>query len=216
MEFGNLLKSVLNAGTSEIPDRDEPLETADTHAVNGRPLKGPYPDHTESIYFAMGCFWWAEKLFWETPGVWVTAVGYTAGTVANPTYGEVSTDRTSHCEAVLVVYDPARISTSDLMRLFWEKHDPTQGMRQGTDVGTRFRSGIFFTNEEQQHAAMESRDLYQMELVAAGLGSITTEIKPATDFYFAEEQYQQYLHKQPERLGETRGTGIVFPVRHNA
>ncbi len=180
-----------------------------SHAVNGRPLQGPYPEGMERALFAMGCFWGAERLFWKLgSGIFVTAVGYTAGTTLNPTYQEVCSGKTGHAEAVLVVFDPTLIRYEELLNAFWTHHDPTQGMRQGNDIGTQYRSGIYVFSEAQQHAAQASRAAYQKALGGQGYGPITTEIKPAEPFYFAEDYHQQYLAKNPNGYCGLQGTGV--------
>lgn len=195
-----------------LPGRDEPIPTAGRHHVNGRPLKGPYPDGLETVYFGMGCFWGAERLFWQAPGVWVTAAGYQGGLTPNPTYRETCTGLTGHAETVMVVFDPATISHGDLLRLFWESHDPTQGMRQGNDIGTTYRSALYATSEERLAEALAVRDAYQSALSAAGRGGITTEIALAPEFYFAEAEHQQYLAKNPNGYCGLRGTGVACAV----
>ena len=200
-----------DAGTA-LPGRDEAIETAETHFVNGRPLKGPYPDGMEEAYFGMGCFWGIERLFWNRDGVWVTSVGYQGGTTPNPTYREVCTGLTGHNETVHVVFDPAKVSFDELLVMFWENHDPTQGMRQGNDVGTQYRSGIYVTGPAQRAAAEASRDEYARALKAKGLGSVTTEIQDAPRYFYAEEYHQQYLAKNPGGYCNMRGTGVACPV----
>ncbi|HEX4709506.1 peptide-methionine (S)-S-oxide reductase MsrA [Phenylobacterium sp.] len=195
-----------------LPGRAHPIPTAQTHFVNGRPLKGPYPDGMETAIFAMGCFWGEEKKFWSLPGVWVTAVGYVAGLTPNPTYEEVCSGRTGHTEAVLVVFDPRVVSYSALLKVFWEGHDPTQGMRQGNDVGTQYRSGVYPENDAQAAAAEASKEAYQQALNAKGFGKITTEIVPAGEFYFAEDYHQQYLAKNPAGYCGIGGTGVSCPI----
>jgi peptide-methionine (S)-S-oxide reductase len=180
------------------------------HAVLGTPLEGPFPPALEIAYFGLGCFWGAERLFWQTPGVWSTAVGYAGGTTANPTYDEVCSGLTGHAEVVQVVYDPSRVTYADLLKVFWEGHDPTQGCRQGNDVGTQYRSVVLSTSPQQREAAEASRSAYLTALDDAGFGAITTEIQPAADFYFAEEYHQQYLHKVPNGYCELAGTGICL------
>jgi peptide-methionine (S)-S-oxide reductase len=182
------------------------------HFVNRHPLVGPYPDGMEKAVFGLGCFWGAERVFWQAPGVWVTAVGYAGGSTPNPTYEEVCSGRTGHTEAVLVVYDPKLTSYEALLKLFWESHDPTQGMRQGNDVGTQYRSAIYTFSPEQQAAAESSRQAYEGQLGAAGLGKITTEIRDAPPFYFAEGYHQQYLAKNPNGYCGLGGTGVTCPV----
>ena len=195
-----------------LPGRPDPMPTAERHFVNGLPLKPPYPEGSEIAEFALGCFWGEEKLFWQLPGVIVTAVGYADGYTPNPTYEEVCTGRTGHAETVRVVYDPLRVSYEELLKHFWEAHDPTQGMRQGNDVGTQYRSVIFTRSEEQRRAAEASRDMYQRELTKAGYGEIRTEIVPAGEFYFAEDYHQQYLAKVPNGYCPDHSTGVSCPI----
>ena len=195
-----------------LPGRAEAIPTASSHFVNGAPLKGPCPQGSEMALFGLGCFWGAEKRFWDIPGVIVTAVGYAGGLTSNPTYEEVCSGRTGHNEAVLVVFDPRRVSYEELLKVFFESHDPTQGMRQGNDVGTNYRSGIYWSNEAQKRAAEESRTLYQTALKRQGHGEITTEIAPAGEFYYAEEHHQQYLAKNPYGYCGLGGTGVSCPV----
>ena len=194
------------------PGRSNPIPTAATSFISGRPLKGPYPDGLQIAYFAMGCFWGVERKFWQAPGVWVTAAGYMGGVTPNPTYQETCSGRTGHTEAVRVVFDPAIISYGALLKLFWEGHDPTQGMRQGNDVGSQYRSGIYTATADQAAAAEASRGAYQVALSAAGKGAITTEIAPAGEFYFAEDYHQQYLAKNPDGYCGIGGTGVVCPI----
>lgn len=195
-----------------LPGRDQAMPVAANHFVNGAALKGPYPNGAQTIYFGLGCFWGAERLFWKLPGVLVTAVGYQGGHTPNPTYEEVCSGRTGHTEAVMVVYDPDRISLDSLLKTFWEEHDPTQGMRQGNDVGTQYRSAIYTTTPEQADAVASSRAAYQRALDARGLGPITTEIAPAGPFYFAETYHQQYLAKNPNGYCGLAGTGVSCPI----
>ncbi len=183
-----------------------------THFVNGHTLEGPFPEGTKRAMFAMGCFWGAEKKFWQLPGVYSTAVGYAAGFTPNPTYREVCSGMTGHAEVVLVVFDPSQVSYDALLKVFWENHDPTQGMRQGNDVGTQYRSGIYVYDDEQRRAAEASRDVYQRVLIAEEYGPITTEILPAPEFYYAEEYHQQYLAKNPGGYCGLGGTGVSCPV----
>ncbi|HTX51179.1 MAG TPA: peptide-methionine (S)-S-oxide reductase MsrA [Caulobacteraceae bacterium] len=192
--------------------RPDPIPTADRHFVSGRPLKGPYPDGMQLAQFAMGCFWGVERKFWQVPGVWVTAVGYAAGLTPNPTYEEVCSGRTGATEAVLVVFDPRRVSYADLLKLFWEGHDPTQGMRQGNDVGTQYRSGVYTYDGEQRAAAEASKAAYQAALTERGYGAISTEIADAGPFYFAEDYHQQYLAKNPAGYCGVGGTGVSCPI----
>ena len=205
-------KTQLPNRAEALPGRDEPMPVPDRHAVLGTPLTPPYPDGTEVAEFALGCFWGAERLFWQTDGVVTTAVGYQGGYTPNPTYEEVCTGRTGHAEVVRVVYDPARVSYRDLLKVFWEAHDPTQGMRQGGDVGTQYRSAVFTRSDAQREAAEESREAYRTELRRAGYRDITTEIAPAPEFYFAEDYHQQYLHKVPNGYCPDHATGVACPV----
>ena len=188
------------------------MPVPERHFVSGRPLVGPYPAGLEEAVFGLGCFWGAERAFWQAPGVWVTAVGYAGGTTPNPTYEEVCSGRTGHTEAVLVVYDPKITGYDALLKLFWETHDPTQGMRQGNDVGTQYRSAIYTFSPQQAALAEMSRGAYQRQLEAAGLGEITTEIRAAPPFYFAEDYHQQYLAKNPHGYCGLGGTGITCPM----
>lgn len=195
-----------------LPGRPQAIPTADVHFVNGRPLKGPYPTGLQTAYFAMGCFWGVERIFWQVPGVYVTAVGYQQGLTPNPTYEEVCSGRTGHTESVLVVFDPKVVGFADLLKVFWENHDPTQGMRQGNDIGTQYRSGVYTLDAEQTAAAEASRDAYQAELSKRGFGRITSEIDPAAPFYFAEDYHQQYLAKNPHGYCGIGGTGVSCPI----
>jgi peptide-methionine (S)-S-oxide reductase len=195
-----------------LAGRDDQMPVPAAHYVNGHPLTPPFPEGVEQAIFAMGCFWGAERVFWQADGVFTTAVGYTGGFTPNPTYQEVCSGRTGHTEAVLVVFDPAVITYEALLRLFWENHDPTQGMRQGNDVGTQYRSGIYTFSDEQLSQAKMSRDAYQEVLRSAGYGDITTEIKPATAFYYAEDYHQQYLAKNPGGYCGLGGTGLSCPT----
>lgn len=205
-------KTMMPRAEDALPGRGQPIPTAQKHFVNGNPLKGPYPDGLQKALFGLGCFWGAERLFWQTPGVWMTAVGYAGGLTPNPTYKETCTGLTGHAEVVLVVYDPKVVSYGDLLKLFWESHDPTQGMRQGNDVGTTYRSAIFTFDEAQRKQALASRDAYEALLLAAGRGKVTTEIAPAPDFYFAEPEHQQYLAKNPDGYCGLQGTGVSCPI----
>jgi peptide-methionine (S)-S-oxide reductase len=208
------LKKTLTLPTPEaaLPGRAHAIPTADTHYVNRHPLKGPYPEGLETAVFAMGCFWGVERIFWKLPGVWVTAVGYVAGITPNPTYEEVCSGHTGHTEAALVVFDPKAITYAELLKVFWENHDPTQGMRQGNDIGTQYRSGIYVANDAQAQAAEASRSAYQQALTAKGYGAVTTEIAPAGPFYFAEDYHQQYLAKNPHGYCGIGGTGVSCPI----
>ncbi|HWB71593.1 MAG TPA: peptide-methionine (S)-S-oxide reductase MsrA [Egibacteraceae bacterium] len=195
-----------------LPGRDEAMQVPDAHYVHGRPLAPPFPEGMEQAVFGMGCFWGAERLFWQADGVWTTAVGYAGGFTPNPTYEEVCGAQTGHAEVVLVVFDPTVVSYGELLRIFWEQHDPTQGMRQGNDVGTQYRSAIYTYSDEQRAAAEASRDTYQHQLAAAGYGDVTTEIRDAPDFYYAEGYHQQYLAKNPSGYCGIGGTGVSCPV----
>ena len=195
-----------------LPGRDTEMAVAADHFVNGAALKGPYPAGAETIYFGLGCFWGAERPFWQLPGVIVTAVGYQGGATPNPSYEEVCSGRTGHTEAVKVVYDPGKISLDTLLRSFWEEHDPTQGMRQGNDVGTQYRSAIYTTTPEQAAVVEKSRAAYQQALDSQGLGRITTEISPAEEFYYAETYHQQYLAKNQNGYCGLQGTGVSCPI----
>jgi peptide-methionine (S)-S-oxide reductase len=196
-----------------LPGRQKEIPTAKTHHVLNTPLKGPYPDGAEMAMFGLGCFWGAERKFWELgEGIITTAVGYSAGDTPNATYDEVCTGLTNHNEVVLVVFDPAKISYADLLKTFWESHNPTQGMRQANDSGTQYRSGIYTFSDEQQDAAVASKDAYEKELLKRGYSAITTEILPAAPFYFAEEYHQQYLAKVPDGYCGLGGTGVSCPI----
>jgi peptide-methionine (S)-S-oxide reductase len=194
-----------------LPGRPDPIVQPGTHYVNGRSLTPPYPDGFEVADFALGCFWGAEKAFWSVPGVWVTAVGYQGGGTPNPTYREACSGKTGHAEAVRVVFDPKVVSYEQLLRVFWEDHDPTQGFRQGNDVGTQYRSAIFTHGPEQLATATASRDMFQRELAKAGYGDVTTEIREAPEFYFAEDYHQQYLAKNPGGYCPNHRTGVALP-----
>jgi peptide-methionine (S)-S-oxide reductase len=196
-----------------LPGRKDAIPTASRHFVNGHPLKGPYPEGLETAIFGLGCFWGAERKFWELgDGVYVTAVGYAGGFTPNPTYEEVCSGRTGHNEVVLVVFDPKKISYDKLLKTFWESHDPTQGMRQGNDVGTQYRSGIYVSSPAQRHVAEASKAAYEKAIAGKGYGPITTEILPAPDFYFAEDYHQQYLAKNPGGYCGLGGTGVSCPI----
>ena len=207
-------KKTLDLPTPEtaLKGRETAIPTAQRHFVNHNPIKGPYPPGLETAVFAMGCFWGVERVFWQVPGVWVTAVGYVNGATPNPTYEEVCSGRTGHTEAVLVVYDPKVISYEQLLKTFWEGHDPTQGMRQGNDVGTQYRSGIYYADEAQRAAAEASKAPYEAALRKEGYGAITSEIAPLGPFYFAEDYHQQYLAKNPGGYCGVGGTGVSCPI----
>ena len=205
-------KLVVPAPADCLPGRTQPMKLSEPHFVNGHPLAGPYPAGFEQALFGLGCFWGAERVFWQMPGVWVTAVGYAGGSTPNPTYEEVCGGRTGHTEAVLVVFDPKLTSYEAQLKLFWESHDPTQGMRQGNDWGTQYRSAIYTFSAAQRWAAEASREAYQPHLDTARYGAITTEIADAPPFYFAEDYHQQYLAKNPRGYCGLGGTGVTCPV----
>ena len=209
--FTHRWKSELPGPREALAGRSQPLAVPVPHFVNGNRIKPPFPKGFQSAYFAMGCFWGAERQFWELPGVHSTAVGYQGGPTPNPTYREVCTGRTGHAESVLVVFDPDRIDYRSLLAAFWEGHDPTQGMRQGADAGTQYRSAVYTVGDRQHRLAEESRDRFQAELTAVGFGKITTEIVPAPEFYYAEEYHQQYLAKNPGGYCGLGGTGVSCP-----
>jgi peptide-methionine (S)-S-oxide reductase len=205
-------KAEMPTAADALPGRPVPIPTAERHFVNGRPLKGPYPEGSRIAVFGMGCFWGVERIFWKLPGIWVTAVGYAAGHTPNPTYEEVCSGLTGHNEVVLVVYDPQTTSFDELLKAFWEGHDPTQGMRQGNDRGTQYRSGIYVDGPEQREAAERSKAAFQTALDARGYGPITTEIREPGPFFFAEDYHQQYLAKNPGGYCGLGGTGVTCPV----
>jgi peptide-methionine (S)-S-oxide reductase len=205
-------KTELRDPADTLPGRDTPLPVPSRHEVLGTPLEPPFPEGLQTAVFGMGCFWGAERVFWQAPGVYTTAVGYAGGDTPNPTYEEVCSARTNHTEAVLVVFDPAETSYEALLKLFWENHDPTQGMRQGNDVGTQYRSAILWTSEAERDAAVASRDAYAQSLNAAGYGDVTTEIAQAGPFYYAEGYHQQYLAKVPNGYCGLGGTGVSCPI----
>lgn len=210
--FGMRKKIELPTQSSALPGRSLALPTAESHFINGRPLKGPFPDHLKVALFGLGCFWGAERKFWQQEGVWVSAVGYGAGFTPNPTYEEVCSGQTGHNEVVLVVFDPTIISYSALLKVFWEAHNPTQGMAQGNDVGTQYRSGIYTYGEAQYDAAVASKEAYGAALNVHGAGAITTEILAAPELYYAEDYHQQYLAKVPNGYCGLGGTGVVCPI----
>jgi peptide-methionine (S)-S-oxide reductase len=206
-------KTTMPAPDAALPGRDQPIPTSTTHFVNGRPLQGPYPDGMNTVQLGMGCFWGAERALWKIPGVWVTAVGYSGGFTPNPTYHETTTGLTGHTEVVLVVYDPATVSLETLLKTFFEAHDPTQGMRQGNDIGTTYRSAIYLDDEADLATARHARDVYQAALTAAGrTDRISTEIAKAGPLYFAEDVHQQYLAKNPGGYCSMRGTGVACAI----
>jgi len=206
-------KQTMVSADNALPGRDRAMPVPPRHFVNGHPLKPPFPAGIETAVFALGCFWGAERLFWELPGVYTTAVGYTAGFTPNPTYEEVCSGRTGHAEAVLVAFDPKAITYADLLRAFWESHDPTQGMRQGNDVGTQYRSGIYATTPEQRQLAERSKADYEAALKGRGYPAISTEVIDAGPFYYAEDYHQQYLAKNPGGYCGLAGTGVSCPTR---
>ena len=205
-------KTELRDPADTLPGREQPLPVPDRHDVLGTPLQPPFPEGYEHAVFGLGCFWGAERVFWQAPGVYTTAVGYAGGYTPNPTYEEVCSGKTGHSEVVLVVFDPAKTSYEEILRLFWENHDPTQGMRQGNDVGTQYRSLILATTPAQREAAERSRAMFQEALAAEGYGQITTEIASAGPFYYAEDYHQQYLGKNPNGYCGLGGTGVSCPI----
>ena len=209
--FMKKLKSLLPPEHA-LPGRAEPMTVPERHFVNGHPLKGPFPAGMQQAVFGMGCFWGAERLFWKLPGVYTTAVGYAGGETKNPTYEEVCSGLTNHAEVVLVVFDPKHVSYEELLKAFWEGHDPTQGMRQGNDTGTQYRSAVYAYGDEQLAAAKKSKAMFQEALGRQGHGAITTEIRPAPEFYYAEDYHQQYLGKNPNGYCGLGGTGVSCPV----
>jgi peptide-methionine (S)-S-oxide reductase len=213
--FGSSAKTRMVTPEDALPGRaTRPFSVPSTHAVLGTPLEGPFPEGLQTLYVGLGCFWGAEKRFWRVPGVYTTAVGYQGGHTPNPTYEEVCTARTGHAENVLVVYDPEKVSTYDLLKVFWENHDPTQGYRQGNDVGTQYRSALYWTTDEQAEVALATKDLYEKELLSRGFDPITTEVGPAEGlpFYYAEDYHQQYLYKVPHGYDCHAETGIALPA----
>jgi peptide-methionine (S)-S-oxide reductase len=213
--FGLRNKTAMIDSSGALAGRTQEIRVADRHAVLGTPMKPPFPDGFAELVVGMGCFWGAERVFWQAPGVYTTAVGYAGGFTPNPTYEETCSGRTGHAEVVLVVFDPAKTSYADKLALFWENHDPTQGMRQGNDVGSQYRSAILWSTEELHRQAESSRDAYAERLRAAGYPDITTEIAPLGAFYYAEDYHQQYLHKNPWGYCPDHGTGVACPVGLN-
>ena len=205
-------KSMMPSPEDALPGRSMTMPIPPQHFVLDAPLDGPFPDNAEKAVFGMGCFWGAERKFWTIPGVITTSVGYAAGYTPNPSYQEVCSGMTGHNEVVQVVYDPDHVSYEDLLKVFWENHDPTQGMRQGNDIGTQYRSGIYFYDDDQREAAEKSKRMFQAELDAAGYGEITTEVVPVTDYFFAEDYHQQYLAKNPNGYCGLGGTGVSCPI----
>jgi peptide-methionine (S)-S-oxide reductase len=214
--FGSSHKTRMITPDEALPGRAQtPYSVPETHAVLGTPLKGPWPEGTEVLYLAMGCFWGAERIFWQLPGVVTTAVGYQGGVTPNPTYEESCTGRTGHTETVLVAYDPKQVSAEQLLKTFWESHDPTQGFRQGNDLGTQYRSAVYWTTDEQREVVERTRAAFQESLHRTGFGDITTELRPASEageFYYAEDYHQQYLHKVPNGYCGIGGTGATCPI----
>ena len=205
-------KLAIPAREEALPGRSAPIKVPERHFVNGHRIAPPFPANLHEAVFGLGCFWGAERLFWQLPGVYSTAVGYAGGFTANPTYQEVCTGQTGHTEVVRVIYDPEKVDYEDLLKLFWESHDPTQGMRQGNDVGTQYRSAIYVLDADQRRVAEESKQMYQARLTAAGKGKISTEILDAPPFYYAEEHHQQYLAKNPDGYCGIKGTGVSCPI----
>ena len=210
--FNKSSKIDIPSADDALPGRSTSMPVPDQHFVNGNPLKGPFPENLQQAVFGLGCFWGAERIFWETPGVYSTAAGYAGGSTPNPDYREVCSGGTGHTEVVLVVFDPGQLSYEKLLAIFWEAHDPTQGMRQGNDVGSQYRSAIFTMDEQQPALAEASRTAYQEQLAASGYGPITTEIAPLADFYYAEDYHQQYLAKNPGGYCGIGGTGVSCPI----
>lgn len=211
--FGFMKKATqLLPAESTLPGRNDRMRVAAKHLVKGNPMTPPFPEGLEQVQFGLGCFWGAERVFWQTPGVWSTAVGYSGGNTPNPTYEETCSGRTNHTEAVLVVFDPKIITLEALFKVFWESHDPTQGMQQGNDKGSQYRSALYTYGEGQAQAAIATRDAFQTALDAKGYGKITTEIKPAPEFYYAEDYHQQYLGKNPNGYCGLGGTGVSCPI----
>ncbi len=210
--FGRSTKTVLPTAETALPDRATGVLEARPHFVHGRPITPPFPANLEIAYFGMGCFWGVERIYWQIPGVYTTAVGYQGGMTANPTYYEVCSGRTGHTEAVLVAYDPDVISYGELLKRFWEEHNPTQGMRQGNDRGTQYRSAIYWTTQAQRELAEASKNAYERDLRAIGMGPVTTEIREAPEFYYAEDDHQQYLAKNPYGYCGLRGTGVSCEI----
>ena len=204
-------KLELPSAEQALPGRETPISVPDAHFVNGNPLQDPFPAGVQTALFGLGCFWGAERRFWQQPGVWTTAVGYAGGHTPNPTYEETCSGLTGHAEVVLVVFDPKLTSYEELLKVFWEVHNPTQGMRQGNDIGSQYRSAIYCSDDQQLAAARRSQEQFQAELRKAGLGEITTEIAPAPTFYYAEAYHQQYLAKNPEGYCGLGGTGVCLP-----
>jgi peptide-methionine (S)-S-oxide reductase len=209
--FGRYKKTQMPSAAEALPGRSEKMQVPSRHFVNGNPLEPPFPAGMETAMFGMGCFWGAERCFWRLPGVYTTAVGYAGGYTSNPTYQEVCSGMTGHNEVVRVVYDPATCGYEQLLKVFWEAHDPTQGMRQGNDVGTQYRSGIYTYSDKQHSLALAARNAYQQSLRGAGYGAVTTEIVAAPEFYYAEAYHQQYLAKNPEGYCGLGGTGVSCP-----
>ena len=211
MAFGHRLLTVPDPADA-LPGRDQAVDVSEAHYVNGRSMVPPFPDGVDTAVLGMGCFWGAERKFWETPGVWTTAVGYAGGYTPNATYQEVCSGMTGHNEVVLVAYDTGVLSLADVLRVFWENHDPTQGMRQGNDVGTQYRSGIYVADDSQRDVAQSTRETYAAQLTAAGFGEITTEVLVRSEFFYAEDYHQQYLAKNPSGYCGMGGTGVSCPV----
>ena len=210
--FGRSTKSQLPSAEEALPGRSTALLDPAPHFVHGRPITPPFPEHLEVAYFGMGCFWGVERIYWQIPGVYTTAAGYQGGVTPNPTYGEVCSGHTGHAEVVLVAYDPQMVSYGMLLKRFWEEHNPTQGMRQGNDRGSQYRSAIYWSTEAQRSVAEASKEAYEQDLVAVGMGPVTTEIRQAPEFYYAEDYHQQYLAKNPYGYCGLRGTGVTCEI----
>jgi peptide-methionine (S)-S-oxide reductase len=210
--FWTSTKTTMPSPNDALPGRTRPMPVPERHFVNGHPLTPPWPEGFQTAVFGMGCFWGAERVFWQIPGVWTTAVGYAGGFTPNPTYEEVCSGRTGHAEVVLVVFDPSVVTYAELLKAFWENHDPTQGMRQGNDVGTQYRSAIYASDDAQLAAARASAETYQRSLTSGGHGTITTEVREAPEFFYAEDYHQQYLGKNPNGYCGLGGTGVSCPV----
>jgi len=210
--FSLFKKTEIPSRTDSLVGRTTAIPTAEKHFVTGRPLKGPYPEGSKQIILGMGCFWGVERLFWKKEGVWVTSVGYAGGFTPNPTYKEVCSGMTGHNEVVSIIYLPEIISIMDILKIFWENHDPTQGMRQGNDIGTQYRSGIYYFDDEQKKCTEDTREAYQEILASGRLGKITTEVAEAPEYFFAEDYHQQYLAKNPGGYCGLRGTGLACPI----
>lgn len=211
--FRSVKKSIIPDAEHALPGREEPVKVSPTHCVNGHSVMPPFPEGFETVLFGMGCFWGAERRFWQIPGVYVTSAGYAGGSTVNPTYEETCSGQTGHTEIVQVVFDPEKVTLAELLKTFWEAHDPTQVMRQGNDIGTQYRSAIYVTSEAQRQVVERSRESYQEALSAKGLGEIATEVKLNMPFYYAEDYHQQYLHKNPGGYCGLKGTGVTCSLQ---